>query len=828
MSTPSPFSWCLAIVMTRTSPPPLGLIELSSAIQGDSLLHAPSLQRLMSCLPPSYKTILLANLASHLTSLDSFSDSFLLIADSVGCQPTSDAVPMMLPVPPSGAEGTSADAGAPADPSPAPVEGCSGLDPKSTYGVYVRKICLGFDKLPFETVCKLYSACQAYAKAYEAAQSRSAAASSKSRKSSKSSDIFARLNSKISGEDIEEEEEEEEETGLGSSSQTPPTLAAVGISPLLSMCSPSSISEMVRQRALKIEASIGRVHFHETEAAITNLLNYHPEQALSHYLRYLNCLHHREFPGALDSLHRYFDYAMVEKWGKDFVQYAIINLAALHHNFGHRGLSLLATDEAVRVAQQNGDGACVAYALAWLHHNGVGAARSSDRPEKNPGGDQMLENGLDSGDSDVASAGLTSQTEELLERCSARALEHELHGLAATANLALSTHACKNMGSDKIWQSLDEMDRNAIVGASTSIDEVCHINSRKHLVAAAAWETFGKHNLGIAQSKAALQNYGEAMTSHDYTLAVCKIAHGMLRGIGVQENANVHEAALSTLVELRKRYPISVVSLFPHVYCSILHDRELKQGRLASAESVGMMLRSVSLMQGHGSGVELWVGSAFQFVELLAKQKLWAQARSVCEQGAALSAAYSLRVMQAKFLLQQARLVFDSSPGNVVGVLPSLWRSIHLSEQIGNETLRASGLLLVAKVFLGLGTWKRAKVMLREKVVSVLEAGGEVEEVGEAWLCLAKCEIMGGDGVTSAGGGARRESFWRKALNYLDKAQGFFGRVGSKDGELECLLLKTLCRAGVGDAELAQSCSSEWWAKKSTSSHPSMSFSSVR
>ena len=155
-------------------------------------------------------------------------------------------------------------------------------------------------------------------------------------------DIFAKLNSKI--------------LGLDDAPSIPARSTALSLSPLLSMCSPSTITDMIRKRALNIEASIGRVQFHETEEAIANLLNFHPEQALSHYLRYLNCLHHREFPGALDSLHRYFDYAMVEKWGKNFVQYAIINLASLHHSFGHRELSLLATDEAVRVAQQNGDG----------------------------------------------------------------------------------------------------------------------------------------------------------------------------------------------------------------------------------------------------------------------------------------------------------------------------------------------------------------------------------------------------------------------------------------------------------------------------------------
>ena len=83
-----------------------------------------------------------------------------------------------------------------------------------------------------------------------------------------------------------------------------------------------------------------------------------------------------------------------------------------------------------------------------------------------------------------------------------------------------------------------------------------------------------------------------------------------------QGSSNVHDAALSTLQELRKKYPISVNPLLPHVFLSILHDRELKAGNLGKAEAVGIMLRSVSLVQGHGSGVELWAGGCYQHVEV--------------------------------------------------------------------------------------------------------------------------------------------------------------------------------------------------------------------
>ena len=248
------------------------------------------------------------------------------------------------------------------------------------------------------------------------------------------------------------------------------------------------------------------------------------------------------------------------------------------------------------------------------------------------------------------------------------------------------------------------------------------------------------------------------MTSQDYTLAVCKVACGMLHGVGVERSSNVHDAALSTLEELRKKYPISVNPLLPHVYLSILHDRELKAGNLDKAEAVGVMLRSVSLVQGHGSGVELWVGGCYQHMELLAKQKLWTQARALCAKGNELCAAFALRVMQAKFMLQHAKLLFVSCKGNVVGVLPSLFRCMHLCKQVHNETLRASSLLLLAKVFVGLGLWKRAKGVLKDSgVIEVLTNEGEVAELGEAWLTLAKCHVLAGG--ASEG---RKEFFWGK------------------------------------------------------------------
>lgn len=52
---------------------------------------------------------------------------------------------------------------------------------------------------------------------------------------------------------------------------------------------------------------------------------------------------------------------------RNIVQYAVLNLASLHFRFGHLDMAMAAINETVRIAQQNGDRVCVAYALAWLH-----------------------------------------------------------------------------------------------------------------------------------------------------------------------------------------------------------------------------------------------------------------------------------------------------------------------------------------------------------------------------------------------------------------------------------------------------------------------------
>jgi len=106
------------------------------------------------------------------------------------------------------------------------------------------------------------------------------------------------------------------------------------------------------------------------------------------------------------------------------IQWADLNLARLLLSFGMREQALAALHEAVRLAQQNDDHACLAHALLWLAHahDGIGA---------NVWGQVSLRQPRDTLRRESTQA-------SLLERCLARAHELRLPELAALASESLA------------------------------------------------------------------------------------------------------------------------------------------------------------------------------------------------------------------------------------------------------------------------------------------------------------------------------------------------------------------------------------------------------
>lgn len=84
-----------------------------------------------------------------------------------------------------------------------------------------------------------------------------------------------------------------------------------------------------------------------------------------HYIRYLECLRDADYEGAFNSLHCYFDYMMSNR-RTVFYHYALLCLATLHAAFDCEGEAIRAIEEAISVARENKDFACLNFVLSWL------------------------------------------------------------------------------------------------------------------------------------------------------------------------------------------------------------------------------------------------------------------------------------------------------------------------------------------------------------------------------------------------------------------------------------------------------------------------------
>eukprot|EP00854_Cymbomonas_tetramitiformis_P004129 gene4129-5106_t len=146
------------------------------------------------------------------------------------------------------------------------------LEPASPFGVFVRQCLVAYEGLPFEGACRLFSELQLYYQQQQPAD------------------------------------------GMPLTPLTPltpgfPDDAAPTPGKPASFCRPSAaVGTYLQREAAKVEKDVGRRPAAVLEDQIKDLLSLDPEQSRAHYLRYLNHLHHNNYPAAVDCLHRYFDH----------------------------------------------------------------------------------------------------------------------------------------------------------------------------------------------------------------------------------------------------------------------------------------------------------------------------------------------------------------------------------------------------------------------------------------------------------------------------------------------------------------------------------------
>ncbi|XP_067950966.1 anaphase-promoting complex subunit 5-like [Watersipora subatra] len=110
---------------------------------------------------------------------------------------------------------------------------------------------------------------------------------------------------------------------------------------------------------------------------LNQLIQAYPFLHKVHYVRYLNQMRVREYAGAKESLHRYYD--KIAQTGdrvrpKDPAfedsnkcsRFASLSLASFYARFGHKHLALHSVKEAVKLAQEADDNTCLQHSLIWL------------------------------------------------------------------------------------------------------------------------------------------------------------------------------------------------------------------------------------------------------------------------------------------------------------------------------------------------------------------------------------------------------------------------------------------------------------------------------
>ena len=319
------------------------------------------------------------------------------------------------------------------------------LQPRSSFGLFVRLCLASFDSLPFERTCRLLAQCQQYRDGVRQAG-------------------------------ICPTPEPESPLSMASPS-TPSLYSPLMLRPLNTALSqdantshlrtPEQVEVRLQAKANSEPKSLGLQTLKEEDDQLQELLSIGPHLHKVHHLRHLNFLHHKDYPSSINSLHCYFDYSAGQKTlslaevAQEGVsgrfQSALLELGSTHVRFGHINEALMAINETVRVAQQHNDNTCLTYALALLCH----VLLLYPQTEWNSVGHR------NAGRFDMASEASTLL--DLLGICYKRGVELNLTHVAALCQLGIARFEMRNVRAVKLYP---ERSSTSVSRGSRSWDNV--------------------------------------------------------------------------------------------------------------------------------------------------------------------------------------------------------------------------------------------------------------------------------------------------------------------------------------------------------------------
>ncbi len=667
------------------------------------------------------------------------------------------------------------------------------VDATSLHGLYLRQFCLGFDELSFESAILLWQALK---------------------------ECVSIIQHQCWG----------EKTEIKDGAPKP----AVWSWPL----STEQMQSMLRNDCFDFEMNRGsemndenlsstanvdgnrkQYSFEQVEIYIRKMLKNDPELPAAHFLRYLNCLRHGERVGALDALHEYFDHSMVKRSvdrvrsgsdgaagtraSRDILQFSAILLAMTHSSFGDSNLALLATEEAVRVAQQSKDAACVAFALGWLYeHHGQG----------------------------------TAERRELLRRCASRASQGQLRLLNAGAQLTLAKNALwsGNSGGSASepsfastaaeeptegasqegswttsWNHLLQVVAEPSTDNSGALDrptylsqnpnEVLESMALQRLVSAGIWDSLGMPAMGKWASKAAL-NQEEQLSYEDLIASIQNISRCALYGsppstrrrIGFGREKKTendirpicsYARAVSAIFQLRNELRLERNDLeepILHSLALILHEWAVNRGDLDDAMALQTMLDSC-LHPGLQNRDQLYADIRMQKYLYCYSTQDWDRAREIGTSLAKYCKDKGLLKNQARILVRMAISELEADRKQFTTALSPLLEALALCEQWEMHGLHAVAMSILAQIFQRLQNPERAIAILNAALPTLIQRE-HIWFQAEAYLTLSKAHLKFHSKSTATNSTSNKASSktpadkrrFQNALDALDKSTLLF------------------------------------------------------
>jgi tetratricopeptide (TPR) repeat protein len=541
-------------------------------------------------------------------------------------------------------------------------------------GTFVRKVCLGFDQLSFETMAHLWEALQ------------------------------SQIENHMNGERD------------SSSSESWPL-------------SPLQKQELLRLKCLTLDEAVWNQSPDEVQIQVEALLEQEHEIPAAHFLKFLNNIQRGNKTGALDALHQYFDYAMIAE-RKDMkrqvvLHYATLLLAAVYQEFGDTELSQVATEEAIHIAQQSGDPACVAHALSFLYQS---TGSSNNKNNRNV----------------------------ILQRCAVRALQGKLRPMVAGANMALAQAAAPSVPA--AWNSLldattdqpsQSMDRPTHMEDLASAPEALEILGKASLVGAGIWDSLGFRNLAGLNTEVALECYGQYLPSATKDSAFQSLARKALVGPILEESPLCrYGLALMTVMHQGNAYGTLL----------LLHEWAVRRGEYGHAETLIQVLYS-RLHPREPNYEDAKIEVVAQHAFLLARQGWIVKAKKKLEELVEQCSVEKKIVHQGHLLIQLAVALLDANMLEFRSAVHPVRECLKLAMENSMDVMHATATSLMAIIHYRLAKTHSAIAMLKG-VLPTLRQNGNAWFVGEAYLTLAKCYL-------------KREAA-NSAMEHLEKSQRYF------------------------------------------------------